>query len=86
LLLNMSALPEVILLDLHMGVMNGWEFLDWYEKWAAGPLQHPPVFVLSSSLSDEDLERSETYTSVKGYIVKPMTVQHLKDITAKCSQ
>jgi len=81
---SMSSLPEVILLDLHMGIMNGWEFLDWYDKWCASLPQSPPVYVLSSSLSNADIKRSQAYAPVRGYIVKPMTAEHLKEITAKC--
>ena len=84
LLVNIPVLPEVILLDLHMGIMNGWEFLEWYKKWTDSLDQYPPVYVLSSSLSKEDIKRAEAYAQVKGYIIKPMTVDHLNDITAKC--
>jgi CheY-like chemotaxis protein len=80
-----SSLPEIILLDLHMGTMNGWEFLDWYERWAASLDQCPSVYVLSSSLSAEDVKRSESYAHVQGYIVKPITVERLNSITAKSS-
>ena len=80
-----SHLPEIILLDIHMGTMNGWEFLDWYEKWSASLVQCPPVYVLSSSLSTEDVKRSGSYVHVKDYIVKPITVEHLNSITAKSS-
>jgi len=82
---SILSLPEIILLDLHMGIMNGWEFLDWYKKWAAPMQQCPPVYVLSSSLSDEDIRHSETYDQVKGFIIKPMTVEHLNDITTTVS-
>jgi len=79
---NISSLPEIILLDLHMGTMNGWEFLEWYQEWADAIQQCPPVYVLSSSLSNEDIQRSEKYGNVKGFIIKPITVRHLNDITA----
>ena len=79
---NIAGMPEIILVDLHMGVMNGWQFLDWYENWATSLSESPPVYVLSSSLSNEDVKRSEKYTHVKGYIIKPITVKHLGDITA----
>ena len=84
LLLNFPVFPDVILLDLHMGIMNGWEFLDWYQNWTRSLVQYPPIYVLSSSLSKEDIKRAESYMQVKGYIIKPMTVEHLNDITAKC--
>jgi len=65
-----------------MPAMNGWEFLEWYQEWADAIQQCPPVYVLSSSLSNEDIQRSEKYGNVKGFIIKPITVRHLNDITA----
>jgi CheY-like chemotaxis protein len=82
LLENILSPPEIILLDLHMSIMSGWEFLEWYEKWTASLGSYPPVYVLSSSLSREDSKRSQAYEQVKGYIVKPMTITHLKEITS----
>jgi len=82
---NVSSLPEIILVDLQMGIMNGWEFLNWFQKWSASLLQCPAVYVLSSSLSHEDVQRSESYDCVKGFIVKPITVGHLNNIAAEIS-
>jgi CheY-like chemotaxis protein len=77
--------PDVILLDLHMGIMNGWEFLEWYQRWTPA-FNYPPVYVLSSSLSQEDSKRSQAYEQVKGYIVKPITIDHLNEITSRFSR
>jgi CheY-like chemotaxis protein len=82
LLKNISQ-PDVILLDLHMGIMNGWEFLEWYQKWTPAFNNYAPVYVLSSSLSQEDSKRSQAYEQVKGYIVKPITIDHLNEITCR---
>jgi CheY-like chemotaxis protein len=86
LLKNAFSQPDVILLDLHMGIMNGWEFLEWYKKWTGAFNNYPPVYVLSSSLSHEDSKRSQAYEQVKGYIVKPITIDHLDEITSRFSQ
>jgi len=83
LLANISSLPDIILLDLHMGMMSGWEFLNWYEKWSAGLNEYPPVYVLSSSLSAEDSKQAQAYHQVKGYIVKPITIEDMNVILAK---
>ena len=82
---NISSLPQIILVDLQMGIMNGWEFLNWFQKWSASLQKYPAVYVLSSSLSHEDVQRSESYGCVKGFIVKPINVGHLNDIADEVS-
>ena len=79
---NINSLPAIVFVDLHMTVMNGWEFLDWYTKWSKENEIVIPVYVLSSSLSKEDFEQAYVF-NVSGYIVKPITVGHLTEIMNK---
>ena len=67
-----EELPEVILVDLNMPVMSGWEFLEKLQTL----LGHKtvPVFVFSSSINPVDKERSFKYPIVIDYIQKPLTI------------
>jgi len=71
-----GSLPDYIFLDLNMPEMNGWEFLDQYEKLDLGV----PIFVLSSSINSGDKERAIGYSAVEGYITKPLNTEILTNL------
>lgn len=73
-----EQLPQVILFDLNMPVMDGWEFVEEYLK--LGIDQSIPLFVFTSSINPADKEKSFSYSSIKGFIQKPLTKQKLDKI------
>jgi CheY-like chemotaxis protein len=62
-----DAPPSLILLDLHMPVMDGWEFLDEYEK---QPGHHAPIVIFSSRADDL---RANVRSRVADCLQKPVT-------------
>ena len=74
-------LPKAIFLDLHLGPYSGWDFLKWYANWARGRSHFPPVYILSSSLDEDDVRKSSAYIHVKGFIVKPVKISDLEEIS-----
>lgn len=66
-----SQLPEIILLDLSMPVMDGWEFLEEFNKIENN--HSIMIYVISSSISPKDVEKANSYSSVRDYIIKPIT-------------
>lgn len=66
--------PLVILLDLNMPRMDGFEFLEILR--ADEGLSHLPVFVLTTSDRDKDVEDAYRL-NVCGYIVKPIELEQM---------
>ena len=64
-----------ILLDIRIPAMNGFEFLDAFNRLEKAVVESFPVFLLSSSLDFEDQVRAEQYANVAGFIGKPLTRQ-----------
>jgi CheY-like chemotaxis protein len=77
-----TQFPELILLDINMPEMNGWDFLDAL-KTLPMELQHEcRVIMLSSSIDVHDFKKASSYPFVQDFISKPLTAEALNVITA----
>lgn len=70
--------PYLILLDLNMPVMNGWEFLEAINLRQSFP--DLDIYVVSSSVNTEDQELALKHPLVRDYFVKPLTLAHLDSV------
>lgn len=77
---NSEMLPEVILLDLNMPIMDGWQFLERYALLIPNIQKKIAVYVLSSSIYPEDIERAKALDTVSDYIIKPITKEKMVEI------
>ena len=68
--------PKIILLDINMPIMDGWELLEEYNRLD----NQANVMMLTSSLSIEDYELSKKYDFVKGYYTKPIDEKVIVEI------
>jgi len=73
-----KKLPDVILLDLNMPVMDGWVFLDDFVKIPSHNQEHLSLYLLTSSINPSDIEKAKNYPIVNNFISKPVTISDLK--------
>jgi CheY-like chemotaxis protein len=71
---------RLVLLDINMPVMDGWEFLEEFEKLPQEITVHCKVYVLSTSINPDDKRRAETQKNVCGYLTKPLTKETIQHI------
>lgn len=80
---SLTTFPDVIILDINMPAMNGWDFLDAYEARRFPLAGETLIFMHSSSVFDSDRERAARYPCVKGFIDKPILQENIEDICSK---
>jgi CheY-like chemotaxis protein len=72
-----TEFPDYIFLDIGMPVMDGFSFLDEYEKLDQELLKECKLIILTSSIAPEGKKESLKRESVAGYISKPLTEEAL---------
>jgi len=73
-----NDLPDFLFLDLHMPVMDGWDFLDAYSSYSGADVTK--IFIVSSSVSKLDTDKAKKYPQVKGYLIKPVKRDRFEEI------
>jgi CheY-like chemotaxis protein len=68
-----EKLPDVILLDLTMPIMDGWDFLEEYVKLQPTFKKKITLYIVSSSIAPSDMIRARSIGAVSDFIVKPIT-------------
>ena len=72
--------PALILLDINMPWMNGWDFLDAFEDLPAYQKQNIVIVMLTNSLNQTDWERAQASGLVTGFMTKPLTIEALHKV------
>lgn len=75
--LREGHLPSIIFLDINMPILDGFQFIEEFEKLDPELVKSIRIVMLTSSINPSDIERSKKYKSVDGFIHKPLTDQVL---------
>jgi CheY-like chemotaxis protein len=75
-----DLLPDIILLDINMPIMDGFLFMEEYIKLKREINKKIIIYMVTSSVDPVDLERSKKYSDIKGFITKPISPEVLEKI------
>lgn len=75
-----DKLPDVILLDINMPVVDGWSFLKDYADIHDQLSKSISIYMVSSSIDPKDIERANSTPMVREYIIKPIAKDKLVEV------
>lgn len=75
---NPDNIPPVTLLDINMPLMNGFEFLDWYNQ--SEFRGKTKIVMYTSSVREDDRKQAVRYNDVIAYIEKPLSEKSFSEI------
>ena len=74
--------PDLILLDINMPVMNGFEFLSAFEQLEINEKSSIVIVMLTTSMNPADVTRAQS-APIKSFLNKPLTEQRLREVLEK---
>ncbi len=73
-------IPDTILLDVNMPVINGFEFMEEYKKFKPQIKSRIKVFMIASSINPVDINKATTNSEIGDYISNPINPIKLQSI------
>lgn len=81
-----GTFPDFIFLDLNMPVLDGWSFLKAYAKFPANLKEKCVLYILSSSVDEDDINKSKLYEDVRDFLIKPIDKMDVEVIKFQTSE
>jgi len=75
-----TNLPDIILLDVNMPFMDGWEFLNEYKSLQTEIKKDINIYLLTSSNNPKDIAMAKEISELSGYLVKPISKEGIKNL------
>ncbi len=76
-----ADLPDLILLDINMPVLDGWQFMDEFIKLSPHINKRITVYMVSSSVDQADIDKAKSYNQISDFIVKPVSAAMFRKMT-----
>lgn len=77
--LSLFAKPNdgkaILLLDINMPAMTGWQFMEHLEREGKVVGEQLLIYILSSSIDAADREKAKVNSYIRDYIMKPLTAE-----------
>ena len=77
---NRNLKPAVLLLDINMPTLTGWEFMEEYERFSEEVKKNITVYIVSSSIDQYDKDKAKANKYIRGFISKPLDQETILSI------
>jgi len=74
---NHESIPEIIFLDINMPIMDGFQFIEQFEKLSTVIAHKIKIVMLTTSINPSDIDKSNKHHRIIKYVNKPLTNEHL---------
>lgn len=74
---NNEMTPDIILLDINMPIMDGWEFMEEMVLLKSKINELIQIYIVSSSIAIEDKSKAKNYSEIIAYLSKPLNSNDL---------